>query len=156
MSNVDNNLQSILRIAIQREVDAYTLYTTTAQVAQTPHARDLLADLAAQEQGHRLKLEGLLQGKVFRVLSKTQQQKVVDLKITDYLVEEPLAPDSDFQVILIVAGKREKASHDLYEVLAQVAEDADAVKLFHFLANEELAHKSRIEKLYEEIVYKEN
>jgi len=156
MSTSDNALQSIIRTAIQREIDAYTLYNTAAKMAQNAQTKEILQDLATQEEGHRKKLEGLLAGKVFRVLSKTQQRKVVDLKITDYLVEEPLAPDSDFQNVLIVAGKRERASFELYSALARVAEDTDTKRLFEFLANEELTHKHRVESIYDELVYKEN
>ncbi len=156
MGTVDNELQRIIRTAIQREIDAYNLYKTVADNAETAHAKDLLNDLAAQELGHRNRLEGFLAGNVGKVLNKRQQQKIVDLKITDYLVEEPLTPDADFQTILIVAGKREKASHDLYESLAEVTEDPDAAQLFAFLAAEELTHKRRIETLYEQLVYKEN
>ena len=156
MSTSDNAIRDILRTAIQREIDAYTLYTNAAKMIETPHVREILNDLAAQEVGHRNKLEGLLNGNVFRVISKGQQQQVVDLKITDYLVEEPLSPDSDFQDILIVAGKRESASHNLYASLAKVSADEDTVRLFEFLAKEELTHKHRVESLYDEIVYKEN
>ena len=156
MSTSDNPIHDILRTAIQREIDAYTLYSTTADKVQAPHAKQILQDLAAQELGHRKRLESLLAGNVFRVVSRAQQKQVQDLKITDYLVEVPLTPDSDFQDILIVAGKREKGSHDLYAALAKVSDDADTVKLFDFLANEELAHKNRVESLYEEIVYKDN
>jgi rubrerythrin len=156
MSIPDNPLHAILRTAIQREIDAYTLYTNAARLVETPHAQEILKDLAAQEVGHRNKLEALLKGNVFRVVSKGQQQKVVDLKITDYLVEVPLSPDSDLQDILIVAGKRESASHNLYASLAKVSADDDTTRLFEYLANEELIHKHRVESLYDEIVYKEN
>jgi len=81
---------------------------------------------------------------------------VVDLKITDYLVEAPLAADSDLQDVLIVAGKREKSSHDLYAALAEVAEDEDTRKVFRFLANEEAAHKNQVESLYEQLILREN
>ena len=156
MSSVSNPLQSILNTAIQREIDAYTLYTNTAKIASTPYARDLLLDMAAQELGHRNRLEAMLKGDTFKVLTKRQQKQVVDLKITDYLVEEPLSADSDLQAILIVAGKREKGSFELYSALARVAGDADTVKLFEFLANEELTHKRRVETMYDELVYTEN
>ena len=152
----ENPIHDILRTAIQREIDAYTLYSTTAEKADIPHAKTILEELADQETGHRNRLEALLKGAAFRVVSKAQRKKAVDLKITDYLIEVPLAPDSDFQDILIVAGKREKASHDLYAALAKVAEDEDTVKLFKYLANEEMTHKNRVESLYEEIVYKDN
>lgn len=152
----ENPIQDIIRTAIQREIDAYNLYDSAAAKAEELHAKEILKDLATQEQGHRNRLEALLAGNTFRLISKTQRKKVVDLKITDYLIEVPLAPDSDFQDILIVAGKREKASHDLYAALVQVSEDDETVKLFEYLAAEEMAHKNRIETLYEELVYKDN
>ena len=154
--DTDNAIRNVLRTAIQREIDAYTLYSSAAANVDDPQARDMLNDLAAQEVGHRKRLEGLLEGKVFRVLSKRQQQQVEDLKITDYLVEVPLNDDSDLQDVLIVAGKREDASHNLYASLAQVAEDDETQKLFEFLANEELTHKRRVETLYDQIIYREN
>lgn len=156
MSIQGTPVRDILQTAIQREINAHNLYSTAAEKAEIAHARSTLQALAAQEVGHRRRLEALLEGDAFRSISAAQRKKVVDLKITDYLVEVPLAPDSDFQDILIVAGKREKASHDLYASLASVAEDSETVELFEFLASEELAHKNRIEALYEEIVYKDN
>jgi len=156
MSGTENAIQQILRTAIQREIDAFTLYTNAAEMVDSEAAQLVLKDLAAQEVGHRKRLEGLLSGRVFRVLSSDQQKKVTDLKITDYLVEEPLARDSDIQNILIVAGEREKASHDLYSALAQVSEDEDTAKLFRFLANEELSHKNRVESLYEDVILQDN
>jgi rubrerythrin len=154
--DTDNAIRNALRTAIQREIEAYTLYSSAAANVDDPQAKDMLNDLAAQEVGHRTKLEGLLEGKVFRVLSRRQQQQVEDLKITDYLVEVPLNDDSDLQDVLIVAGKREDASHNLYASLAQVAEDDETQKLFEFLATEELTHKRRVETLYDQIIYREN
>lgn len=156
MNTLDNPLHDILSTAIQREIEAHALYSRAAQMIEAPHARDLLLDLAAQELGHRNRLELLLKGDVFRVLSKAQARRVEDYRITDHLIETPLAPDSSFQEILIVAGKREKGSHDLYTALSFVAEDADTKRLFEFLAQEELVHKQRIETLYEQMVYLDN
>jgi rubrerythrin len=156
MNMASNPMQDVLRTAIQREIDAYNLYSAAAESVDTAHAKDLLKELAAQELGHRNRLESLLAGNVFRVLTRTQQKKFVDLKITDYLTEEPLTTGSDFQDILIVAGKREKASFELYSALSRVSNDPDTTKLFDFLANEELGHKHRVESLYDELVYREN
>lgn len=156
MPTTSNPLQSIIRTAIQREIDAHTLYTNAAKLASTPNGRDWLLDMAAQELGHRNRLENMLKGDIFKVLTKRQVKQVVDLKITDYLVEEPLGADSDLQSILIVAGKREKGSFELYSAMARVAGDPDTVKLFEFLANEEMMHKRRVESMYDELVYQDN
>ncbi|NLG50461.1 MAG: ferritin family protein [Chloroflexi bacterium] len=156
MSASENPIEDILKTAIRREIDAYTLYSNAAKNAQAGPAAEILRDLAAQEVGHRNKLEGLLNGKVFKALSKGQQRQIVDLKITDYLIDVPLTSDSDFQDVLIVAGKREKASHELYEALARIAPSDETRQLFTYLANEELTHKRRVESLYDELVYREN
>ena len=152
----ENTVRNIIKTAIQREKDAHALYTSAADRVDAQHAKALLQDLAAQEAGHRNRLEGILAGDAFRKIDNARQKQVEDLKITDYLVEVPLDEDSDFQDILIVAGKREKASHDLYSSLAQVTDDEDVAEVFEFLAQEELTHKNRVETLYEEFVYKEN
>ncbi len=156
MLSVESPLYPILQTAIQREIEAHALYRSTADRVEAPQAKALLHELATQELGHRNRLEALLHGNALRALSSTLAQRVVDLKITDYLVEAPLAPESDIQEILIVAGKREKGSHDLYAALAQVAEDADTRALFEYLAAEELTHKQRIETLYDQLIYREN
>ena len=156
ITSPDNPIQAILRTAIQREIEAHTLYRETAQRFEDGPARELLLDLSAQELGHRNRLEALLQGDLFRVLSRAQARQVEDYQITDHLIETPLAPDASVQEVLIVAGKREKGSHDLYAALARLAEEAAARQLFEFLASEELLHKQRIETLYEQLVYPEN
>jgi rubrerythrin len=151
-----NPIREIIEAAIQREIEAYDLYTRAAGMVEEAHFVELLRELAAQELGHRRKLEALLAGDVFTAISGSQRKQVADLKITDYLVEVPLNARSDFQDILIVAGKRERASHELYTSLAQIAETPEAVALFEFLAAEEAAHKNRVESLYEKYVYREN
>jgi len=149
-------VNDVIRVAIQREIDAYNLYANAAAQTDSPVAKDILGDLASQEQGHRTRLERIIEGNTFERLSKVQKRKVQDLKITDYLVEVPLSPDSSLQDILIVAGKRERASFELYSALARVAEDDATRELFEFLSNEELAHKNRVERLYDELVYQDN
>jgi rubrerythrin len=151
-----NSLEQALQTAIVREAAAYELYKSTAQLVAPGPAREMLLDLAAQEQGHRVRLEHVLARGVFERLTLAQQERVVDLKITDYLVTAPLSADATLQDILIVAGQREAGSHALYSVLAQVAEDDQTRSLFEFLANEELRHKQTVEKLYDELFYSEN
>jgi len=149
-------MQSIIHTAIEREVAAHALYGNAAKMTDNLHTKDLLLEMAAQKLGHRLKLEALLKGQTLSLLNAHQQKQVVDLKITDYLVEEPLGPDSDLQTILIVAGKRERSSFEFYSSMARIASDAETKELFEYLANEELTHKRRVETMYDELVYQDN
>ena len=149
-------LESILGVAIQREEAAAALYRDTAEQVEPGPVQVLLKELEQQEVGHKRRLQQLLDKGTFRRISAVQRKQVEDLKLTDYLVEEPLEPDTDLQGVLIVAGKREKASHDLYNGLAQVTDEPEVNELFRFLANEELGHKHRIETMYEELFLQDN
>jgi len=144
-------LREIIQTAIEREIEAKKLYLDAVELVKKDHLRDLLRDLANQEEGHRLKLQSLLAGELEVWASPPRDR--IDLKITDYLVETAISPLSDFQDIMILAGKREKASHDLYLALANASGPGQAAELFRFLAAEELAHKQRVEALYQDVVY---
>ena len=52
--------------------------------------------------------------------------------------------------------KREEKSYKLYTSLAQQGKDPSIAKLFQLLAQEELKHKNRLEKEYDEVILKEN
>ncbi|MGI6376867.1 MAG: ferritin-like domain-containing protein [Anaerolineae bacterium] len=153
---MSNAVEQALQTAILREIAAYELYASTAKRVEPGPSQDMLLDLAAQERGHRRRLENLLSRGAFARLTDAQEEQVIDLKITDYLVAAPLSPDASLQDILIVAGQREGNSHALYGALAQVAGDEQTRGLFEFLANEELKHKQLVEKLYDELFYAEN
>ncbi|MCD6521129.1 MAG: hypothetical protein J7M05_14530 [Anaerolineae bacterium] len=79
-----NPIQEIIRTAIQREIDAYNLYHSAAAKAESQTAKGLLEELAAQEKGHRAKLEALLKGEALERLGAARQKKV----------EVPLEADS--------------------------------------------------------------
>jgi rubrerythrin len=60
-----NPIREIIEAAIQREIEAYDLYTRAAGMVEEAHFVELLRELAAQELGHRRKREALLAGDVF-------------------------------------------------------------------------------------------
>ncbi len=147
--------QEILTTAIEREIEAHQLYLEMSERVENPRAQELLQELAAQEQGHRRRLEALLESGVSPEKLARQSKRIEDLGITDFLQETPLDEHSDVQQVLIVAGKREAGSHDLYSALASIADDEETEALFRFLAEQELEHKHRIERLYEDLYYTE-
>jgi rubrerythrin len=61
-----------------------------------------------------------------------------------------------FQDLLIFAAKKEQEAVDLYSNLEENAEDDELKKLFQFLAQQEKAHKLKLEKEYEEHVLEED
>lgn len=150
----DQGIEQIIQQAIRFEEDAYQFYTKAVDMIKLSHVKETLKDLAEQEVGHKLKLEKLLRRDVEQVLGIPRRQ-VQDLKLAEYLVPQPLTAESTFQDVLIVAMNREKSSHEFYTTMSRISQDQAAKELFAFLAEEELRHKSRIETLYDEEVYKE-
>jgi rubrerythrin len=147
--------QEILRVAIEREVEARQLYLDMAARVEDEQAKELLQELAAQEEGHRNRLQAVLSAGADPELLSRQSRRVTDLRITDFLREMPLDENADVQQVLIVAGKREAGSYDLYSAMASISEDEETEALFRYLAGQELEHKHRVERLYEDLYYTE-
>ena len=82
-------------------------------------------------------------------------EKVEDLKIVDGLEDTKLSETATYQEILIFAGKREKETYEYYQELSQRFGENKVGKLFHKLAQEELKHKNRIEREYDQYVLQE-
>lgn len=145
--------QEILQLAIQREIEARELYTHVARMVEDDQACALLQELADQEEGHRRRLEALLRGDAPLDRLTQRKETIEDLGITDFLQESPLDEKASVQEILIVAGKREAGSHAFYRAMASIAQDMETANLFRYLAEQELEHKNRIERLYEKLFY---
>ena len=110
--------------------------------------REAIAFYADEERKHEKLLMNLTPKKLQFVRDTNQP----DLKLSNYLVETPFSKDSTYQELLIIAMKREEKSHAMYSDLEQRASDDATRKLFTLLKGEELKHKTRLEKEYEEIV----
>ncbi len=147
--------EEILKLAIQREIEAFNLYSEVAR--QTTHAdtRRALEEMAEQERGHRIKLETILAGNVRWAVRLAKAQSVTDLQLSDHLEGGSLEPNASYQDILLFAAKREKAAHDFYKAMSGLTDDTLLVNVFEMLANEELKHKYRLERMYEDEVYRE-
>jgi len=145
-------IEGIIRQAIAREEDSYALYTKAKEMVRSPHVEGLLGDLAQEELGHKAKLEGLLKKDMERAIARERRDKMVDLKISDYLKPMSLDELVDIQDVLLLAMRKEKEAHDFYAGMAGLT-TGTAKSLFEFLASEELKHKNKVETMYEEIVY---
>jgi rubrerythrin len=149
-------LEQVILLAIEREVTAREVYLEAQGLVPDELVQGLLRELAAQEEGHRRRLEALLAGGTLATQLTASRRLVQDLHLTDYLEAVPLDENADLQQVLIVSGKREAGSHALYSALAGAATDLEVANLFEYLAAQELEHKQRIERLYEDLFYREN
>jgi rubrerythrin len=144
------SVDDILDFAIAREVEANKFYTDLAQRMDNPAMRKVFDDFAAEERGHKARVEAVKQAEI-----ELSQEQVASLDIADYVVAGNVRPDMDYAEALILAMKREKASYKLYLDLAAVAEAEDLTNMFLALAQEEAKHKLRFEIEYDDQVLKE-
>ena len=142
----------VIQLAIDNEQKAADLYAGMAAQTEDPAAKTHFEQLANMERGHKMKLETM----DFAFFESRQVSPPQDLKISDYLVDVELKPNSSYQDTLLYAAKCEKAAAELYTDLANVYESQPEVsKMFQVLAQEEAHHKFTIEREYDDKIYKE-
>ena len=143
-----STFNDVIVFAIRREEEAAKAYGEMLAMAKEESARKLLLDLQEEEKNHKRVLQGLTEAKTAAASGKD----VRDLKISDYLVDEPLEPAMNFQDLLIFAAKKEKKAVELYRDLAKEAKTKEQKRLFEYLEKQEKAHKLRLELEYEKRV----
>ncbi|MBN1163973.1 MAG: ferritin family protein [Candidatus Krumholzibacteriota bacterium] len=145
------SVDDILDFAINNEQKAIDFYTGLADRMEIPAVSKLLLEFAGEEKKHKAKLQEIKAGKTLLAV----KDRIMDLKIGDYLVDVEGTPDMDYQNALILAMKREKAAFRMYSNLAARV-DGDLREIFLGLAQEEARHKVRFEIEYDEYVLKDN
>lgn len=149
---VFQNVNEILVFAMEQEQKAVEFYTQLAADAKTEDMRKIFEDFAKEEISHKARLKQIqLDG----IMTLTEE-KVQDLKISDYNVPEEPSADMTYSEALKLAMSKEKAAFKLYTALAERIENKELQKIFQLLAIEESKHKLRFEIEYDEFVLREN
>ncbi|MFQ6039078.1 MAG: ferritin family protein [Candidatus Aminicenantales bacterium] len=142
----------ILKFAIRREEEAIEAYGEMSEKAQTPGLKHLLLELQDEEKKHKKLLQNISEEQV----ASFPKKEVLDLKISDFLTEEPITGDMTFQDLLIFAAKKEQHAVELYTRLKEDAQNEELQKIFDFLISQEKTHKLKLEKEYEKQVLQED
>ena len=146
------SIEDILDFAINNEQNAVNFYTELAKNVANSEMKDVFKQFAKEEMGHKARLLNIKSTGQY----KMPADKVVDLKIADYLVDVKPYPGMSYQETLILAMKREKNAFKLYMDLSDRAPTPDLKTLFLSLAMEESKHKLRFEIEYDEFILQEN
>jgi len=146
------SVDEILDFAIGKEEEAVQLYTRLAGQTRKSWMRQVFEEFANEERGHKEKLLAIKQGKLLLPAA----EKVMDLKIGDYLMDVEPSPDLDYQDALVLAMKEEKAAFKLYSELAAATDDDALRATLLALAQEEAKHKLRFEIEYDEHILTED
>ena len=147
-----DTVDKILDYAIAQEEHAAKFYTAMANKMSRKYMKEAFLAFAEEEKGHKAKLIAVKDGK----LMLPAEERVLDLKIGDYLEEVTLSSDLDYQEALILSMKAEKAAFRLYTDLASATDDPGLKATLLGLAQEEAKHKLRFEIEYDDEILKEN
>ena len=147
-----NTVDEILDYAIDQEQQAADFYASFAARAEKAGMKKMLLEFAEEETRHKERLLAVKTGE--RTL--TPEKEVLDLKISDYLVEVDASDAISYQDAMIVAMKKERAAFELYSDMAEKVPDTNLKQVFVGLAKEEAKHKLFFETEYEEHVLMHN
>jgi rubrerythrin len=150
VSDVQKSFDKLISLAIQREEEAFNFYTKASENTELPSSKQLLLELAKQEEGHKKKLMSALGEGVCETFTCSTIEEFEGYDLSKYLIEIPLEPGSSSQDILIVAIKREEGARDFYKSLSELTTSASHRTVFESLAKEEQGHKDRLESIYDE------
>jgi rubrerythrin len=150
------NLKAVLESAVKIEEQSYAVYAIAQEKVYSSSSKKFLKELAQEELKHKEKLLTIMENKEKLSEIGLHTKAMQDLKIVDTMKDTTLSEDVDYQRILVYAAKREKSTYEYYNSLAAGFEDTEIGNLFSKLAQEELKHKNRLEKEYDEYLMKEN
>jgi rubrerythrin len=145
------SVDEILDFAIKNEQEAQEFYADLAKKTTKSGMSELFRSFVDEEKSHEEKLTKIKTDKSML----PSEEKVTDLKISDYLVPSQPSGDMSYQDALILAMKKEKAAFKMYTNLSQRTE-GEIKNLFAMLAQEEAKHKLFFETEYDENVLAEN
>jgi rubrerythrin len=140
-----DSLDEILRFAIRKEADAAAFYKMAAD-RSNPGIKKTFKELAKMEEEHKKRLEKLNLKKIVEMKLK----KTKGLGISEMLEDVPYSSDMSYSDLLRMAIKNEEKSHRLYLSTEKMVSDPILKKLLLKLAQEESAHKEKLEKIYDE------
>ena len=147
-----NTVDEILDYAIDQEQQAADFYEDVAKSAETAGMKKILLDYSEEEKRHKQILLAVKNGEH----ELTPEEEVLDLKISDYLVDVDVTEKLSYQDALIIAMKKERAAYQLYTDMAAEIPESHLKEVLEGLAKEEAKHKLFFETEYDERVLMDN
>ena len=148
--------KEVFDIAVKNEVEAAAIYTKMSKKTKDLVSKKMLEELAKDELEHKVILEKLFSSDDEFESNFASNEKELDIKLSDYLSEVELKVDSTMQETLIYAMKSEKKAFDLYTSLAELSSNFKVKDILINLAEIEMGHKNKLEKMYDDKIYSEN
>jgi rubrerythrin len=147
---MQDEVTELLDTAIYKEIASQAFYIAGREKTDDPGARRLMDELAQEELKHARWLEALKEKGV--ASQGCQREKVPNLMISEYLSGGDSLEMASVSDTLLFAMKREQESVDFYSRMMAIMNDEAARHLCARLMREELAHKLKLETLYDDMM----
>ncbi len=144
--------REVLVRAIGKEEEAYFFYELYAGRFENSGSKILLEELAEEELKHKETLKNLDEKKA----DDFPAEKIQDVHISDFLMRGPMRKDANIQSVLTYAIKEEEDAQRFYSLWVGYVADETVSRILKVLAQEELKHKVRLERMYEDIFLPES
>ena len=145
-----DEVTELLDTAIYKEIASQAFYIAGQEKTDDSGARLLMEELAQEELKHARWLEALKEKGLDS--QDCQRDKVPNLMISEYLSGGDSLDGAGVQDTLLFAMKREQQSVDFYSRMIGIMKDETARSLCARLMREELAHKLKLEILYDDMM----
>ncbi|MFH1874092.1 MAG: ferritin family protein [Pseudomonadota bacterium] len=145
-------LEKIFSIAINREIESHEFYKDVAAKAQNPNVKKVFEELASEEMGHMELLEKFKEDPTRLMSFKSAPQ---DFKVAEATDLPKLTLDMQPADAIALAMKKEQQAVEFYRDLSKHCSSPETCNIFENLANMELTHKQKLEKVFVEIGYPE-
>lgn len=142
------SIEDIIAYATEREIEAAEFYEELSRKEEFSGSKAMLEDFAKEERKHQALLENFSSDK--EKISTYQYKWIADMKRSDYIVDITYEKGMHYTDLLRLAMKREEKALKLYNDLMQKTDNADFVKLFKILTQEEAKHKQILETMYDD------
>jgi rubrerythrin len=156
-TNFSNNttFKEIVEFALDKERTAYNFFYHASQVVKGPGVQVMFRELANEEKKHIEWLQEPLTAKDL-IQKNLAGVDIPDMELDKFVMEKEVTPDTTTQEALAMAIHWEERAKKFYEDAIKLVTDPVLKEVFQKLANFEQEHKLKLEKEYDNWVYKDN
>jgi len=141
-----NNLASVIKMAIDKEQEAYDFYMGLYNIVEDKDAKDNLKFIAQEEAKHKDFLTNCQKG--LSCATELKMDAAVDYQIVEHYNKPDIKKNINSSEVYLVAANRELNAYNFYKSLADSYPAGEVKDLLTKMANEEMKHKEKMEYLY--------
>jgi len=141
-----NTLDAVIKMAIDKETEAYDFYMDLYNTVEDEDAKDTLKYIAQDEIKHKNFLINCHKGLMCANVLKMDDP--IDYKIIEHVQKPDIKKNMKSSEVYLVAANRELNAYNFYKNLADSYPAGEVKDLLEKMANEELKHKEKMEYLY--------